>query len=369
MDFQLTEEQQLLADMIDKFVADRYTFEKRRAILDSEAGWSRGLWEEMAGLGLLGVNVPEEHGGLGGGAVETMLVMEAFGRALVLEPYLASAVVAPALLKGASAEAQARLFPPLTAGETILAPALYERNARYELQAGRTRAQQNGQGYTLDGEKVAVIGGGVADGFIVSARVGAQDCGLFLVGREAAGLHVLGARAYDGSSIATIVLDGVKAAQDDVILASGALGIVETAVQRGVAAIAAEAVGAMSASIALTTDYLRQRKQFGKAIGSFQALQHSAVDMFVACEEGRSASVLAAGRAASTDERQRVKAIYAAKATIARSARLVGQKSIQLHGGIGMTDEYAASHYFKRLTAIEALFGDYDYAASRFAEA
>ena len=372
MNFDFTEEQTLLKDMVERFVAERCTPELRRAVQKSPEGWSRALWKEMAELGLLGVNVPEEAGGLGGGAVETKLVMEAIGRGLATEPYLASAVVATALLRHAPESAQrGALLGALAGGETVLAPALYERNGRYDFDHVETTAVKRGADYVLNGGKCAVIGGGAADGFIISARTraggGGGSVALFHVPRGARGLNVIAARALDGTSIASLLLDDVSAPGENVVAADHALPIIEHAVDHGISALAAEAVGAMRASIDITADYLRTRKQFGRPIGQFQVLSHACVDMFVHCEDASSASILAAGRVDSADATQRRRALSAAKVTVNKACRFVGQTAIQLHGGIGMTEEYVIGHYFRKLIAIENLFGDTDHHLGLFA--
>lgn len=358
MDFDFTEEQRLLADTLARFVSGRYGFEQRRAILATQAGWSRAAWDELAGLGVAAMLVGEARGGLGGGPVEAMLAMQALGRGLVVEPVLASAIVCPALL-AASGEAAAELSADLASGARILAPALYERAARYDLTAPGTRARRAGEGYVLDGAKTAMCGGGAADAFLVSARLD-DGLALFVVPADAPGLLAQRARGYDATPVATLTLDAVA-----LPAAARIGGEASAAIARGldmaVVGLAGEAVGVMRRALELTGDYLKTRQQFGRPIGSFQALQHAYVDMVVATEEAWSAALLAAGRCDEADPRRRVRAIAAAKATINKSARLVAQNAIQLHGGVGMTDEYEISHCFRRLTAIERQFGDADH--------
>ena len=363
MDFKLTDEQTLLRDMVAKLVADTYDFEARRAMLAAPPVAKTDAWRSFAELGLVTVTVPEAQGGLGGGAIEAMIVQEELGRGLVLEPWLASAVVATSLAVSAGSRGQA-LLQSLASGETIAAAALYERRGRFDVTHVETRASASGDGFVLDGEKSAVIGGGIADCFLVSAMHNGSIC-LFRVAADAPGAHIAGARAVDATSMASIVFDGVRV-DADALLLRDALPAIERAIDAGVAGLCAEAVGVMAKAVELTSDYLRTRQQFGKPIASFQALQHACVDMFIATEEARSAAILAATRGASDDAATRIKAISAAKVTINKSARLVGQKAIQLHGGVGMTDEYAISHYFKRLTAMEQLFGDTDHHVARF---
>ncbi|MBK9083394.1 MAG: acyl-CoA dehydrogenase family protein [Rhizobiales bacterium] len=368
MDFDFTEEQQLLRQTVERFVADRYDFDARRKIIAQEPGWSRAIWSDLAGLGLTALLVPEAQGGLGGTPVDALAALEPLGKGLVLEPVLASAIVAATLIESAGdAAASAALLPDLASGERIFAPALYERAARYDLSAPGTRARRQGAGFALDGAKTAMCGGGAADVFLVSARLD-DGLALFAVPADAPGLLVQRERGYDGTPVATLLVDDVKLGADARIGAD-ATAAVARARDVAVAGLAAEAVGAMRQTVALTADYLKTRQQFGRPIGSFQALQHACVDMFVASEEAWSAAILAAARCLDPDARTRMRAVAAAKATINRCARLVGQKAIQLHGGVGMTDEYAVSHYFRRLAAIERLFGDTDYWLKEYARA
>ncbi len=359
MDFDFSEEQRLLADTLQRFVAGRYGFDQRRGILASESGWSRAAWDELAGLGVTAMLVGEDAGGLGGGPVEAMLAMEALGRGLVVEPVLASAVIAPALLAAAGGPAAEALLSDLAGGARIAAPAFYERAARYDLSSSGTRARREGAGYALDGAKTAMCGGGAADVFLVSARLDGA-LALFAVPAEARGLLVQRARGYDATPVATLTLDAV-ALPATARIGGDATAAIARAIDMAVVGLAGEAVGVMRRAVQLTGDYLKTRQQFGRPIGQFQALQHAYVDMIVAGEEAWSAALLAAGRCDDPDPRRRRRAIAAAKVTIDRSARLVGQSAIQLHGGVGMTDEYEISHSFRRLTAIERQFGDTDH--------
>ena len=371
MDFSYSEEQALLRDMAGKLTSDRYGFEARRAILASPQGFSRALWAEMAELGLTALNVPEDCGGVGAGPVETALVMQAFGRALVVEPFAASAVLSSALLSLApQGAARAALLPALAAGTSIIAPALYERRGRFDLDHVETHAALRGAQVILSGEKSGVPGGGIADGFLVSARLGgapdAASIALLHVPREAKGLTILATRALDNTSVATLVLDAVALDIDTALVAPNALPVIEQATGIAIAALCAEALGVMRAAIDLTTDYLRTRKQFGQPLGKFQVLQHACADMFVAAEEVQSASLLASARCMHADLRERRRAIAAAKVTVNKAARFIGQSAVQLHGGIAMTQDAAISHYFRRLTAIENTLGDTDHHLAAF---
>ena len=365
MDFDLSEEQRLLQESVGKLIADEYDFEKRKAYAKEPAGYSSARWAQFAELGLLGIPFPESLGGSGGSAVETMIVMEAFGRGLVLEPYLATVVLGGGILRRAgSAAHQRELVPAVIAGKLRLALAHGERQARYDLADVATSARPAGGGWALSGRKAVVMHGDSADRLIVSARTAGnqRDAGgisLFLVDAGAPGVTVEGYPTVDGLRAAEIELKDVKVGPDALVgERDRGFAIVEQAVDAGIAALAAEAVGAMAAMHEITVDYLKTRRQFGVAIGSFQALQHRAVDMLVSLEQARSMAYLATMMAEETDAAERRRAISAAKVQIGRSARFVGQQSIQLHGGIGMTMEYKIGHYFKRVSMIDTLFGD-----------
>lgn len=374
MDFSLSDEQRMLKDTLERFISEDYTFEHRRAWMQSDVGFSREIWLKLSELGLLGLLVPEADGGFGGGGVEQMLLMQAVGRGLVLEPVFASAVLAAAVLRrAASAEQKARWLPGLLAGERLFTLAYDEREARGEPAWIAARARREGAGFVLDGCKTAVPHGDNADHIIVAARIegepGARDgLGLFCIERGASGLTVRGYPTVDGLRAADLTLDGVRVADGDVIASPGAAGeALDYAVDCALAALAAEAVGAMEALLEMTLDYLKTRKQFGVPIGQFQALQHRAVDMRASLEQARSLSILAANRL-EDEPAERARACAAAKVMAGRSARHVGQEAIQLHGGIGMTLEYAAGHYFKRLTVIDHSLGGADCHLERFAD-
>lgn len=368
MDFDLTEEQRLLKDSVDRLLADAYGFDARKQIVASDEGVSRAVWAQFAELGLLGLPFSEEQGGFGGGPVETMIVMEAFGRALVVEPYLATVILGGGLIRHAgSAAQQAAILPAVAAGERRLAFAHAERQARYDLFDVATTARQDGDGWVLDGQKGLVLHGDAADTLIVSARTGGASrdhsgIGLFLVDASAPGVSRRGYPTQDGQRAAEIALTGVRVGLDAVLGdPTGALPVIEKVVDEAIAALCAEAVGAMEASLQSTVEYLKTRQQFGTPIGSFQVLQHRAAEMVVALEQARSMAMLAAMMAGSSDPRERRAAISGAKAQIGRSARFIGQQSVQLHGGVGVTMEYQIGHYFKRLTMIDTLFGDADH--------
>jgi len=375
MDFDFTEEQRLLDETLRRLVKDEYDIPKRKRYMAMPEGFNRQLWARYAELGLLGLPFAESEGGFGGSAVETMILMESFGRGLVVEPYLATIVLGGGLvaLAGSAAQKQA-ILKEVTAGKRLLAFAHGERQARYALAHVETAARKHGGGFVLSGAKGVVLGGDSADTFIVSARTAGggherKGITLFLVEAKAKGVSVRGYPTVDGLRAAEVKLDGVRVGAEAVLGAvDGAYPVIERVVDRAIAALCAEAVGIMETLNAATLEYLKTRKQFGVPIGSFQALQHRMADMVVEHEQAKSMAVLAALSADLDDERERRRTISAAKVQIGKSGRFVGQQAIQLHGGIGMTDEYLAGHYFKRLTMIDQTFGDTDHHLDRFAE-
>ena len=375
MDFDLSDEQRLLRDSVDRLLADHYAFAQRRQYLAEPEGWSRSMWRHYAELGLLGVPFAEEHGGFGGGGIETMLVMEAFGRALALEPYLATVVLGGTALRLAgNASQQAAILPQIAAGDVILAFAHGERQARYDLCDVLTTAKPRGAGWVIEGAKSVVVNGDSADRLILSARVSGEredpdGIGLFLVDAKADGVA---RRAYpmrDGTHAADISLSGVAVGADAALGEPGrALPVIERVVEAGIAAVAAEAIGAMEAMHAMTLEYLKTRQQFGRPIGQNQVLQHRSAEMLIALEQGRSMAMLAAITVDEPDAAERPHNISMAKVGVGQSARFVSQNAIQLHGGIGMTEEYAIGHYFRRLMVIEHSFGDVAHHLSRIAD-
>jgi len=375
MDFDFTEEQRLLRDSVDRLLADRYTFDKRRVYLAEPEGWSRTLWSQYAELGLLGLPFAEAHGGFGGGGIEVMLLMEAFGRSLVLEPYLATVVLAGTALRLAGSEAQqAALLPRVAEGKLLLAVAHGERQARYDLSDVLTTAKPKAGGWVLDGAKSVVAHGDSADKLVVSARTAgnrndAAGITLFLVDAAANGVARRSYTMRDGTRAAEIALSGVELGRDAVLgEVGGGFPIIERVVEAGIAATAAEAVGAMETMQAMTLEYLKTRQQFGKPIGQNQALQHRATEMFVSLEQGRSMAMLAAMMVDEPDAAERAHNIAMAKVGVGQAARFVSQNAVQLHGGIGMTEEYAVGHYFRRCMVIEHSFGDTAHHLSRLAQ-
>jgi len=375
MDFDLTEEQRLLKESVDGLLADSYDFESRKKYAKEKGGWSKAVWSKLAEQGLLGLPFSEEDGGFGGGAVETMIVMEALGRALVLEPYLATVVIGGGFLRhGGSAAQKAAHVPGIVDGSKTLAFAQLEKNSRYDLADVATTAKKKGDGWIIDGEKFVVLNGETADTFIVTARTkgGQRDrngIGVFLVPANAKGVSRKGYPTQDGLHAADVTFTGVEVGADAVLGdAENGLPLVEQVVDDARIALCAEAVGAMDESLKTTVEYIKTRKQFGVPIGSFQVLQHRAADMFVALEQARSMAMFATMAAEFDDAKERANAIAAAKVQIGKSGKFVGQQSIQLHGGIGMTMEAKIGHYFKRLTMIENTFGDVDYHLARVSD-
>jgi pimeloyl-CoA dehydrogenase small subunit len=375
MDFDLTEEQRLLRDSVERLLADHYGFDKRRSYLAQPEGWSRGLWAQYAALGLLGLPFPEDYGGFGGGPIEVMLVMEAFGRVLALEPYLATVVLGGTAMRLAGGEEQkASMLPQIAEGELILAFAHGERQSRYDLTDVLTTAKPKGSGWVLDGAKSVVLHGDSAQRLILSARnSGERDdpdgITLFLVDAASNGVA---RRAYpmrDGTRAAEISLSGVEVGEQDVLGEVGAgFPVIERVVEAGIAATAAEAVGAMETMQAMTLEYLRTRQQFGRPIGQNQVLQHRATEMLMELERGRSMAMLAAMMVEEPDPAERAHNIAMAKVGVGQASKFVSQNAIQLHGGIGMTEEYAVGHYFRRCMVIEHTFGDTAHHLSRLAE-
>src|SRR5271166_1055052 len=375
MDFDLTDEQRLLRESVDRLLADHYGFVQRRGFLAEPEGFGATLWSRYAEQGLLGLPFAEEHGGFGGGAGEIMLVMEAFGRVLALEPYLATVVLGGTALRLAGSEAQkSAILPQVAEGRMTLAFAHGERQARYDLTDVLTTAKPTAHGWVLDGAKSVVTHGDIADRLIVSARTaGERDdpdgIGLFLVDAKANGVARRSYAMRDGTRAAEIALSGVEVASGNALGMPGqALPVIERVVEAGIAAVAAEAIGAMAAMHAMTLEYLKTRQQFGKPIGQNQVLQHRSAEMLIALEQGRSMAMLAAMMVDEPDPEERAHNIAMAKVAVGQASRFVAQNAVQLHGGIGMTEEYAVGHYFRRVMVIEHMFGDPAHHLSRLAD-
>ncbi|MDP9008031.1 MAG: acyl-CoA dehydrogenase family protein [Pseudomonadota bacterium] len=380
MEFNYSEEQLALQDTLQRFISRDYDFDKRRKFSASSLGYSAEAWSQFAELGLLSLPFPEEYGGLGGNAVDVMLVMEQFGQGLLLEPYLSTVVMCGGLIRDAAPEPmKQQLLPQIAAGKLKLALAAYEAAGRYELAYVGCTAQggsssSSGSGWRLSGRKTVVLDGASADYFLVSARTGGgigdrDGISLFLVPRDAKGLTVAPYPTQSGARAADLLLENIALGADALVGApSHALPIIERAVDRGIAALCAEAVGIINALNQQTLNYLKTRKQFGVAIGTFQALKHKMADMLIAAEQSRSMAIIAAVHADSEDAAERHRAISAAKAYIGQAGRLVGQSAVQMHGGMGVVDELIVSHYFKRLTMIDLSLGDADYHLASFSD-
>jgi pimeloyl-CoA dehydrogenase small subunit len=376
MDFDLTEEQRLLRDSVERLLADHYGFDRRRSYLAEPNGWSRALWSQYAELGLLGLPFAESYGGFGGGPIEVMLVMEALGRVLALEPYLATVVLTGTALRLAGSEAQkSRILPQIAEGQMVLAFAHGERQARYDLTDVLTTAKPKGSGWLLDGAKSVVLHGADAGRLVVSARTsGERDdpegITLFLVDAAANGVARRSYPMRDGTRAAEISLSDVEVGSEDVLGEVGkGLPVIDRVVEAGIAATAAEAVGAMEAMQAMTLEYLKTRQQFGRPIGENQVLQHRAAEMLMELERGRSMAMLAAMMVEEPDAAERAHNIAMVKVGVGQASKFVSQNAVQLHGGIGMTEEYAVGHYFRRCMVIEHLFGDTAHHLSRLADA
>jgi alkylation response protein AidB-like acyl-CoA dehydrogenase len=376
MDFEYSDEQRLFSETLRKFLNTGYGFDARAKIITSSAGFSEDVWAAMAEMGILGVPFDAEHGGFGGNTVDMMVVMEALGEALVVEPYLATVGLGGRFIaRGGTVAQQKQILPSLIAGKTKMAFAQTEPGARYELARVSTRATPSGDGWVLEGDKRAVLHGGCADLLVVSARTAgaegdAHGISVFLVERGAPGVTVSEYRGLDNLRLADVRLSGVRVARAGLLGAEGGgWSLIEEVVDYATALVCAEAVGAIKYAHDATLDYLKTRRQFGVPIGSFQALQHRMVDILIAYEQARSIACLACVKVETADPAERRRIVSAAKIKIADAARHVSQEAVQLHGGMGMTEELKISHTFRRLTTIAQAFGDADHHLARFAAA
>jgi len=357
MDFNFSDDQNSLRDAVAKWVEKGFDFPRRHALAKA-GGQTRAVYAELAELGLTGLAIPEAHGGMAFGATEAMVVMEELGRGLVNAPFAAAALVTPTLLSAAPAELQDSWLPRIATADALVVPALQERSARYRLSHITSTAVQTATGWVLNGQKSVVPAADEADAFVVPARIwgGADDSagiGLFLVERGASGVTITGYPTQDGGRAGELMLDNAAAA----LVSADGWAVLQQAVDVGIAATCAEGVGLMDKMLALTVEYMNTRKQFGVTLASFQALRHRIADVKMAVELGRSMSFFASLKLGEAPE-QRRRALSQAKVQLGRSMRQVGQQCTQIHGGIGVTDEYISSHYFKRLTMLEMAYGD-----------
>jgi alkylation response protein AidB-like acyl-CoA dehydrogenase len=369
MDFNFKEEQLQFADALRRWVDKDYSFETRRQIVRSDAGVSDAAWAALAELGMTALPVPEQQGGFNGSAVDMFVVMQELGRGLVVEPYFATVLGAEVLRLGTH---HAALLEQVAAGELKLACAFGEAQARHELCDVITTARLNGDGYRIDGRKSVVVHGAQAGTLLVSARSGGERrdstgiC-LFAVPADAPGVTVTDYRTLDGQRAADIAFDRVQLPVSALVGSAGAgWELLDAAADYGAGLLCAEALGAMQAIFDATLDYLKTRTQFGAPIGKFQALQHRMADMYIHLEQARSMALLAAVKLGSNDAEERRRAVSAAKFRIGQAIKFIGQQAVQLHGGMGVTDELPAAHHFKRLTMIELTLGDSDHHLARF---
>ncbi|WP_299193882.1 acyl-CoA dehydrogenase family protein [uncultured Erythrobacter sp.] len=371
MDFNFTEEQDMVRDGLSRLVREQYDSETRRGVIESEAGWRPEIWAQLAELGILGMPFSEEDGGFGGGAVDALVVMEEFGKGLVVEPFVPSVVCAGGFLKHAGKAAQKEEhIGGIVDGSRIFAYAYAEPRGRYDFADLETTAKKDGAGYVLNGHKAVVIGAPWASHLIVTARTSGErrdrdGISVFVVDKSANGVVTRDYPTVDGRQASEVYFENVAVGEDALIGEEGnALPLIERVGDEAIAALCAEACGAMKVAHAITLDYSKQRKQFGVPIGKFQVLQHRMVDMFTEYEQAVSMTYLATIKL-DASERDRKIAASAAKVRVGQAARFVGQEAIQIHGGNGMTDEYAIGHYFKRLTIFDSEFGNVDHHMKR----
>ena len=374
MDFNFTEEQTLLENMVTSFVRDNYPWEAREAIVKTEEGWKPENWSQFAELGLLGVPFAEEFGGLGGSVVDTMIVMEQFGKGLVVEPYMPSVVLAGGLISSLGSKEQVEsIIPNIISGDLRYAFAHSEPQSRFDLFDVKTSAAVSGDDFILNGFKSVVFGGPIATHLIISARTSGDQrdtngITLFLVDKKSEGLTLQNYPTIDEYRASEVVIENLKVSKDMVLgEVDNAYNAIDENIDRSTIAVCAEAVGILEVLKDATIDYCKNRKQFGQAIGKNQSIQHRLVDMMIEYEQSKSILYMACTSDLS-DPTSRKKAVSAAKARIGKAIKYVGENSIQLHGGMGMVDEYLVSHYFKRATMLGVLFGNEDYHMKRFSD-
>ena len=372
MDFNFTEEQSMVRDTVASFLQDRYDFETRRKIVASESGWRADHWKAFAEeLGILGASFSEELGGLGGGAIDNMIIMEEFGKALVIEPYLGTVVVGGGFMKHSGYAGAASVIEGIIGGATTIAFAYAEPQGRYTWRDLKTTAKKDGSGYVLNGHKAVVVGAPFASHLIVTARTGGaqRDAGgvsVFLIDKSLPGIVTRDYPTVDGGRASEVFFENVSISADALIGAEGeGLPLIDKVIDEATAAVGAEAVGVLRKLHGGTLDYAKQRKQFGTAIANFQVLQHRMVDMFINVEQAVSMTYMATIKI-DEDAATRAQAVSAMKVQIGRACKFVGQNAIQIHGGMGMTDELAIGHYFKRASIIEGLYGSVDHHLKRY---
>jgi len=373
MNFDFTEEQTMIKDSVSRFVRDEYDFDTRRSIIDSEEGISRKFWTMFAELGWLSVPFAEEYGGFGGSVEDIAAVMEELGKGIVVEPYASTVVVFGGLLSASDNSAlKEEVIPTVIDGSCMGSFACVEAQSRYELSDVATTAAAADGGYTINGEKTVVANGGTANKFVVSARTsGGQfdrdGVSLFLVDATTAGVDVKSYKMMDGLSAATVTFKDVMVTESQLLIAAGeGMALIDQVMPQILMALSAEALGIMATLNTLTVEYTKVRQQFDTPISSFQALQHRMVDTFMACEQTKSMLYRGLCQAGEDDREALSKSVHALKATVARYGRLVGEEAIQIHGGIGMTDELNVGHYVKRLMMINVSFGDGDFHQKKF---
>jgi len=376
MDFSFTEEQSLLQDSVQRFVQNSYEFETRQKLIKTEEGFSRDNWSSFAELGWLALPFPEDSGGFGGTAVETMIMMEEFGKGLVVEPYVTTVIMTGSIIEaGGSIAHREGVLAEIMAGTKLGSVAYVEPQARFNLADVTTTATATDDGYIVSGFKGVVLGGPSADLLVVPARTSGEQrdsegITLFLIDANAEGISRRDYPTIDGGRASEITFEKVAVSSADVLGEVGeGLSLLEVGINNGILAVCAEAVGAMEVLYKTTVEYCKTREQFGQPIGKFQVLQHRMVDMFMEHEQAKSLLYMAAIRMSEDDELAAIKAISALKVQVGKGGRFVGQNAIQLHGGMGMTDELNVGHYFKRITAVETLFGNADFHLKKYSSA
>ncbi|MFN7178093.1 acyl-CoA dehydrogenase family protein [Hyphomonas sp.] len=371
MDFNFTEEQTMIRDSLAKLIKDKYDFDTRRKVVASKDGWRPEMWAQFVELGLTAAPFSEEDGGLGGGPIDSMVVMEEFGKGLVVEPFLQTVVIGGGFLKRGTTAQKEEHLAAIIGGESVFAFAYAEPKGRYNLADLETTAKKDGTGWKISGHKAVVVGAPWASHLIVTARTGggrrdAKGIGVFIVPKSAKGVTTRDYPTVDGRRASEVYFENV-AVGPEAVIGEDSLGLVELVTDEAIAALAAEACGAMKVAQAMTVEYSKTRKQFGTPIGKFQVLQHRMVDMFMEAEQSVSMTYMATLKLGE-DDVTRKKAASATKVRIGQAGRFVGQSAIQIHGGMGMTDELAIGHYFKRLTIIDSEFGNVDHHLKRYTD-